>query len=181
MSTTDIALDQAPRLKVPLALKHGLVACMGFAIDYGVLAALTHAGMQPAWARVISLTCAMQLTFAINGAMVFRCLCRKNFVEAWLGYMVTSGLGNACNYWLFVSLTSLHQPILSNRLFDLVMGGMVAWTINFTCARYLIFGADPGRASEGCTPIGEVARKIAARLAGNSPQSAAGTVRPVER
>ncbi len=153
-----------------LALLHCMTACLGFATDAAVLSLLLHLHMEPAWARVISLTTAMQATFWVNGLFVFRCLTRKGLGAAWLGYMVTNGFGNFCNYWVFVTLVSLHHPILSNRGFGLVAGGLVAWSINFSCARYLIFGVR----GDGCVSIGEVAKGMASRLS-----QLAGTLRPL--
>jgi putative flippase GtrA len=147
-----------------LALGYSLVACIGFAIDASLLIGIEHLSVEPAWARVISLTLAMQATFWINGLFIFRCLTRQSWIGAWTGYMVTSGFGNFCNYWTFVTLVSLHDHTLSNRLLDLVIGGVVAWSINYLCARFLIFGVSKNGTREGCTPIGEVAGNISARF-----------------
>jgi putative flippase GtrA len=170
------------RAEAPLATRYSLVACLGFVTDFCLLKLAGHMGLEPAWARVVSLTCAMQLTFWINGLFVFRCLTRKSWGGAWLGYMVTNGFGNFCNYWAFVTLVSLHNPILSNHLLDLVVGGLIAWMINYTCARYLIFGVS--RDGKGCAPLGEVLQGIGERVAsltGKTPRRAEGTVPPLER
>ncbi len=147
-----------------LALGYSLVACIGFVVDASLLIGIEHLGVQPAWARVMSLTLAMQVTFWINGLFVFRCLTRRSWMGSWAGYMATSGFGNFCNYWTFVTLVSLHDHTLSNRLLDLVIGGVVAWSINYLCARFVIFGVSKDGAKKGCTPIGEVATNIAARF-----------------
>lgn len=148
----------------PLALLYSMTAGLGFVTDAAVLSLLLHLHMEPAWARVISLTCAMQATFWVNGLFVFRCLTRQGWGPAWLGYMVTNGFGNFCNYWTFVTLVSLHHPILSNHWFGLVAGGLVAWTINYSCARYLIFGLRREDAARSCTPSEEVLRGLAGRI-----------------
>jgi len=160
-----MTLAATARAEAPLATKYSLVACLGFVTDFTVLKLAMHFGLEPAWARVISLTTAMQVTFWINGLFVFHCLAREQWKGAWLGYMVTNGFGNFCNYWTFVTLVSLHHPILSNHLLDLVVGGLVAWTINFGCARYLIFGVNRDGTGKGCTPIGDVLAGIRARIA----------------
>ena len=61
-------------------------------------------GLSPLAARVISLTCAMQVTFLINGLLVFRCLKAASFLRQWAAYMSSNGLGTFCNYLIFASL-----------------------------------------------------------------------------
>ncbi len=164
-----------------LGLLYSLTACVGFATDAAVLVALSHLHMTPAFARLISLTTAMQVTFWINGLFVFRCLHRKNCVGAWLGYMATNGFGNLANYWVFVTLASLHHPVLSNRWVGLVVGGGLAWSINFLSARYLIFGVrGPDGTVQGCISIGEVGKNLAARF-GRAPQAGSGAFSRIVR
>jgi len=170
-----MALNPTLKSEGKLGALYSLTACLGFATDAAVLTVLTHLHMQPAFARIISLTLAMQATFWVNGLFVFRCITRKGWFGAWLGYMATNGVGNLCNYWTFVTLVSLKRPILSNHGLDLVIGGLVAWCINFACARFLIFGVRKEHGSEkGCTTLGEVLRTMARRL-----HSKRGAVRPL--
>jgi len=123
-----------------LAAKFAGVALLGFAIDAALLHAGVSLGLQPAIARIISLFCAMQATFAVNGLYVFRCLTRTSVVRHWLGYMATSGIGNFCNYWIFVTLVSLHWTLVSNNFVALAAGSLSAWLINYAGARLLVFG-----------------------------------------
>ncbi len=118
---------------------YSLVAGAGFATD----AAILHLGLaihiEPAFARAISLISAMQVTFLINGLLVFKCLERDRWPLQWAGYMLTNGFGNLCNYFVFVTLASLHDRFWSNHWLGLVAGGLVAWAINYTSARLLVF------------------------------------------
>jgi putative flippase GtrA len=157
------------KLEGGLALGYSLAACLGLAVDAVVLNLAMGLGLEAAWARVISLAVAMQVTFLVNGAAVFRCLDRRNWRGAWLGYMVTNGVGNFCNYWTFVTLISLHHPLWSNRWLDLAIGGAVAWLINYGCIRFLIFGVR----EDGCVSIGEVVDRLRRRLARRTPEHAA--------
>ena len=75
------------------AVKFALAGLVGFAVDATVLhLGLTH-GLSPALARAISIISAMQVTFLINGLVIFRCLTRGNCIRHWAAYMVTSGFG----------------------------------------------------------------------------------------
>ena len=118
---------------------YSLVAGVGFVTD----AAILHLGLalhiEPAFARAISLISAMQVTFLINGLVVFKCLERKRWPLQWVGYMLTNGFGNLCNYFVFVTLVSLHDRVWSNHWLGLVAGGLTAWAINYTSARLLVF------------------------------------------
>jgi putative flippase GtrA len=126
--------------EIRYALSFGGVGLVGFCVD----ASLLHLGLElglSAWAaRIVSLFCAMQATFAINGLHVFRCLDRTKLVRQWIGYMLANGFGNFCNYWIFVTLVSIHRPTVSNHYFALAAGSLSAWMINFMATRLFVFG-----------------------------------------
>ena len=123
----------------PVPLKFTFVSVLGFAVDAAVLHLLMEAGATPAWARVASLLCAMQVTFLINGLVVFRCLDLARPWRQWAGYMLAHGFGNVCNYWIFVTLVSLHRLPWSTPLAALAVASVTAWAINYVAARYLVF------------------------------------------
>lgn len=123
----------------PLPLKFTVVSGLGFAVDAAVLHLLMEAGASAAAARVASLLCAMQVTFLVNGLLVFRCLTRERLWRQWAAYMFAHGLGNLCNYWIFVTLVSLHRQPLSAPLAALAVASAVAWAINYASARYFVF------------------------------------------
>lgn len=130
----------------PLPLKFTLVSNLGFATDATLLHLLMEAGAAPAWARVVSLLCAMQVTFLVNGLLVFRSLDRHRPWRQWTAYMLAHGFGNFCNYWIFITLVSLHRPPLSEPLVALAVASLLAWTINYLAARYVVFRQARARA-----------------------------------
>ena len=123
----------------PLPVKFTLVSCLGFATDAALLHILMEAGLGAAPARVISLLCAMQVTFVANGLLVFRSLDRAHPWRQWTTYMLAHGLGNFCNYWIFLTLVSLHRPVASKPLVALAVASVTAWALNYLAARYLVF------------------------------------------
>lgn len=139
-----------PRKKKRLLIKFSGVALIGFAVSALVLHLGLEAGLRPWISRLIALVCAMNVTFLINGRFVFRALTRQSFLGQWAAYAANSAVGNFCNYWVFVTLESTHRPIIGNPYVALFAGSIVAWAINFTGARFLVFGG--------------VARKLAERL-----------------
>jgi putative flippase GtrA len=95
--------------------------------------------MEAAWARLISLACAMNVTFVLNGIHVFRQLDGRHLPRQWASYMATNAFGNFCNYWIFLTLVSTHWPVVSNHLVALCVGAFTAWVTNFLCTRFLVF------------------------------------------
>lgn len=122
-----------------LVLKYAGVSLIGFVVDALLLHAGVALGMEPAWARLISLVCAMQVTFTLNGLHVFRCLEWSAVPRQWTSYMVTNAFGNFCNYWIFVTMVSTHWPVISGHLFALAVGSFTAWLANYASTRFLVF------------------------------------------
>jgi putative flippase GtrA len=142
MTTT----SEHARREMGMALKFGAVGFLGFLTDATLLHLGIHLGLTPAMARVISLTSAMQVTFAVNGLFVFRCLKRQKLPHQWLGYMTANGLGNLCNYFIFLAFVSSRLPVVSDHLFALASGSFTAWFINYVGTRFVVFGRAIGPA-----------------------------------
>ena len=134
-----------------LAVKYCGVSLIGFAVDLAVLHLLLGLRLEPAWARVVSLACAMHVTFLLNGLHVFRRLDRRRWPGQWARYMACNGVGNFCNYWIFVTMVSTHWPLVANPAFAVAVGSAAAWGLNFATTRFLAFPA-------GCSPPGEPSR-----------------------
>ena len=122
-----------------LTLKYSAASICGFVTDLTLLKLLTHLGMEAAWARVVSLFCAMQVTFCINGFLVFRCIELKRAHRQWGAYMATNALGNLVNYLVFTTLLSLHRPLLSNHTIAVGVGAFTAWVVNYSFTRLVVF------------------------------------------
>ena len=134
----DLAIP-APRRRRLLAKFTG-VALIGFAVSALILHLGLEAGLRPWAARLIALLCAMHVTFLINGRFVFRALTRRRFLAQWAAYVTNSAFGNFYNYWVFVTLESTHREVIGNPYVALLAGSIVAWAINFTGARFVVFG-----------------------------------------
>ena len=128
------------RRELGSALKFGAVGCLGFVTDAAVLKLGIVLGLEPAWARVISLLAAMQVTFLVNGLLVFRCLKPGRLPHQWAGYMLSGGVGNLTNYFIFLAFVSSRLPVISDHLVALASGSFTAWVINYAGARLLVFG-----------------------------------------
>ncbi|MBV9997121.1 MAG: GtrA family protein [Caulobacteraceae bacterium] len=154
-----------------LALKHIAVSLAGFAVDAMLLWLGLAAGLEPAWARVGSLLVAMQVTFVLNGRHVFKGLDHGRLPAQWLAYMTANGFGNACNYWIFVTLVSLHWPVVSAPFPALSAAASCAWLINYLTARGLVFGPGWRRLTGRKTPAGPKKAGPCGPRSGPSPGS----------
>jgi putative flippase GtrA len=157
-------MDHRPlRREAVTALKFAVVGGLGFLTDISVLRlCLRGLHMTPFEGRAISLACAMQVTFLINGLLVWRCLSWRNCLRQWLAYMGGNGFGNLINYLVFAGLVASRLPQVSRNGWALVISSAIAYAVNFACARFMVFGrpvapkAGPAAgASRMCDPAAE--------------------------
>ncbi len=128
------------RRELHSALKFGAVGCLGFVTDACLLKLGIVLGLEPAAARAISLLSAMQVTFLVNGLLVFRCLKPGRLPHQWAGYMAANSVGNLANYFIFVAFVSSRWPVISDHLVALACGSLTAWIVNYAGTRLLVFG-----------------------------------------
>jgi len=145
---------RALRQEAGTALKFAAVGGLGFLTDISVLHVCLRAGrLTPFEGRAISLACAMQVTFLINGLFVFRCLSWRNCGSQWLAYMGSNGVGNLINYLIFAGLVASRWPEVSRNGWALVISSLVAYAFNFLCTRFMVFGAPVSGASRKVPPM----------------------------
>lgn len=152
------------RREAPLALRFGAVGCLGFAADVAVMKLGLALHLSPALARFISLFLAMQLTFTVNGLFVFRCLEVRRLPRQWIGYMGSNGLGNLCNYLIFLALAASRLPVVSGKVEALTVGSLTAWAINYLGARHIAFRDLRERVCADCDAEGSAAVPVLRRL-----------------
>jgi putative flippase GtrA len=143
------------RREAAAALKFAAVGGLGFLTDISVLRlCLRVFYLTPFEGRAISLACAMQVTFLINGLLVFRCLTWRTCGRHWLVYMGSNGVGNLINYLVFAGLVASRLPEVSRNGWALVIGSVIAYAFNFLCVRFMVFGA-PVERKVVCAPAVE--------------------------
>jgi putative flippase GtrA len=131
---------QRARHEIKMALKYSAVSLAGFVTDFVLLKIGLAFGLEPAWARVISLITAMQVTFFLNGFLVFRRIHhRRRAVRQWLRYMLTNAVGNGANYFVYLAFVSSRLPVISMHIVALSCGGITAWAINYVSTRWFVF------------------------------------------
>jgi putative flippase GtrA len=125
--------------EIRIATRFGLVGCLGFLTDITFLRIGLILGLSAVAARLISLMCAMQVTFLVNSLVVFRCLRRETIVRQWLSYMGSSGVGNLINALIFAALVMSRWPGVSRHGTALLIGSLAAYLINYTGCRLIVF------------------------------------------
>jgi putative flippase GtrA len=137
------------RREAATAAKFAAVGGLGFLTDISVLhLCLRGLGLTPFEGRAVSLTCAMQATFLINGLFVFRSLTWRDGARRWLAYMGANGLGNLINFAVFAGLVASRLPEVSRNGWALVISSLIAYAFNFLSARFMVFGRPFRRAAE---------------------------------
>jgi putative flippase GtrA len=116
------------------------VGVLGFVTDAGLLAAGLAAGLSPVVARAIPVSVALQVTFLLNGVLVFRRLNRGLFVRQWMTYMAANVFGAGCNYVIFIALLASPLPLVSDRAPAFIVAAVAALAVNYTGTRFLAFG-----------------------------------------
>ena len=72
--------------------------------------------------------------------MEFRTMNGRRRPGRWARYMLSTGFGNVCNYWIFVTLVSTHWRIIADPMVRALRRAFTAWMINYCGSRYFVFG-----------------------------------------
>lgn len=120
-------------------LKFLMVGTLGFAVDAGVLTALSAVGLTAGAARPWSFLAAVTVTWQLNRTYTFRHLAAQHrLFEEWLRYLITGSSGAAINFLVFyVLLWALPNGL--DPLLALAAGSIAAMLFNFFGAQYFAF------------------------------------------
>jgi putative flippase GtrA len=97
-----------------------------FVLDAGVVWGLTHAGIGPYVARLISISVSIAFTFVLNRALTFRAAGPVTGGEI-MAYVAASGVGMAINYAIYAAGLKLGLAWLP----ALALGTIIAAAFNF--------------------------------------------------
>jgi putative flippase GtrA len=121
-------------------LRFCLVGLLGFMVDAGLLELLVAYGLPAAFARVGSITVALQFTYFVHGTFTYRAHAGYNLV-GWARFMASNALGGAINYTVFVALLAapLGTTEQTSRLLALFAGTGLALLFNYWANRRFAF------------------------------------------
>jgi putative flippase GtrA len=130
--------------ELALAAKFALACLMGFVADIASFRIGLGLGLGPRLARLIALTIALQVAFALSRWLVFGADRRGPILQEWARFMLANGLGSFCNFSLYVVLLALKWPVLSGRWAALILSSSLAYFINYAGTRLLVYGKTVG-------------------------------------
>lgn len=121
-------------------LRFCVVGGVGFLVDAGVLAALTHAlQVGPVLARCVSAPTAILVTFVLNRFWAFDSAKEAPLAEAFLAYCAVQGVGFGLNFLIYTALVSLPLGPFSKPLIALAIASGLALVFNFIGIRFFAF------------------------------------------
>jgi hypothetical protein len=91
---------------------------------------------------LISLALALQVTFGLSRWLVFGRRGPEGVGAEWWRFMIANGFGGACNYGIFVALTTARWPAGSGPTIALVLSSGAAYAINYAGTRLFVYGRD---------------------------------------
>lgn len=127
-------------------LRFAVVGTAGFVVDEGVLA-IMHLllGLNPIWARVISITCAMTCTWWGNRTLTFPHAAARGSVKAigfeWLRFVAANSLGAVVNFGTYAALLHIAPAPFNNPYLATLCGVGIGMLFNFVTSRTIVFSA----------------------------------------
>jgi putative flippase GtrA len=107
-----------------------LVGGAAFVLDWAVVWALTHIGVGPYLARVISLSVSVTFTFWLNRFATFQANGQATLGE-FAAYLAASGIGMVINYGIYALCIRLGLSLLA---------AMAIGTISAACFNFFAYG-----------------------------------------
>ncbi|MCX7120290.1 MAG: GtrA family protein [Gammaproteobacteria bacterium] len=109
----------------------------GFIIDFGVFY-LLHLKLNFDISRVISILCAMTVTWIFNRTLTFKVEKKATHVE-WIKYMLVNGTGATINFSIFMLLTRSHPALKQYFIVPFIIATSISMWFNFALAKFYIF------------------------------------------
>jgi putative flippase GtrA len=128
-------------------LRFSLVGALGFLVDAGVLHLLVfewHANLFAA--RVVSFIAAVFATWLTNRTTTFGSGANSAgalFVE-WLRYLLSSIVGGATNYAVFVIMVQLFTSVRNSPTIGVAVGSIAGMCMNYVLYSEFVFSSRPG-------------------------------------
>lgn len=116
-------------------LRFGMVGCVGFAVDAGVLQLLLLAGWGPVGARAVAIPVAVFATWVLNRSFTFPEAQSGPALASFLRYAGVSAAGAGVNFVVYAALVLVGvQPLLA-----LVAASVVAMAVNYLGSKHFAF------------------------------------------
>jgi putative flippase GtrA len=122
--------------------RFGLVGCVGFVVDGGLLQGLVASGAcGPIVARAISFPTAVLTTWHLNRRITFQD--RGPVLRSLLRYVLVSSAGTTVNFAVYSALVLTVPAMAARPLVPFAIASVLATALNYAGARYFAFRAGP--------------------------------------
>ena len=129
--------DPSNPLRLSQLIKFGISGVIAFIVDASLFTVFSALGFSPALARLPSIFAAIFTTWAINRYWTFTTTKPPSLSE-FLQYVLAMGLGLAINYGTFLLALATSETIRANPILGLALATIVAMSVNFLTARFLL-------------------------------------------
>lgn len=119
--------------------RFGVVGCVGFVVDGGLLWLLITEGADPYFARALSFPVAVLVTWWFNRLWTFDGSDRAKPVSQLRKYLTVQITGALCNYGVYSVYLGVFEPTRDYAMIGFALGSAVGMVINFLGARVLVF------------------------------------------
>ena len=125
---------------VTQAGRFAAVGAIGFVIDGGILTVLDSVyGLQLFYARLVSFSMAVTVTWYLNRHLTFASGGRNEAVREWRRYAVVNSIGALLNMGIFFWLVYVYESLAEWPVLPLAVAASVALVFNFFASRHIAF------------------------------------------
>ncbi|MDE2465305.1 MAG: GtrA family protein [Alphaproteobacteria bacterium] len=127
-------------------LRFAMVGTAGFLVDESVLAIMHRLiGLDPIWARVVSILCAMTFTWWGNRTLTFHHAAARGSARLvaleWLRFIAANSLGAVVNFTTYATLLHVAPAPFNNPYLATVCGVGIGMLFNFVTSRTIVFSS----------------------------------------
>ncbi len=121
-------------------IKFGLVGCVGYCVDAGVLyLALYAMGMSYYSGRVVSYALAASSTWYMNRRFTFADSRHDNRFREWARFVMLNLFGGIVNYAIYAAYIRAHTDSSAAPAIGVALGSLAGMFVNFYLSSWLVF------------------------------------------
>lgn len=125
---------------LPQFVRFGIVGCMGFVVDSGVLyASIYLLGTGFYTGRVLSYISAATATWYLNRVITFSQNNSNNLGAEWARFVACNAVGGGVNYGVYVAYLHFATHSVFTPVIGVALGSCASLCVNYWLSRQLVF------------------------------------------